>query len=375
MFERFTDRARRSVVLAQEESRSLRHNYIGCEHVLLGVLAAGGSPGATGLAEAGFDLDGVRARITPGPADQATSGHIPFTPSAKKTLELSLREALRLDHNYIGAEHIVLGLLGVDDFAIEDLAPAGFTRAALREAVLRAIAAAPAPAPEDTPSVWRVRPAAGDPQLRELEAKLRELRRAKDEAIERRDIESAVFLQEQEKALLANQANAVRRYLDTTPSTMVRGRVYICYRIEEEGVAGRLYDGLVREIAPAMVVMDAALADPGRDPIEAIMTAVASCEYVLVVIGPSWLDSRVGDGGRRLDLVDDEVRLALLAAEGRGRTVIPVLVRGADQPTTGQLPAAIAALAEAEPVRLNHLSFTTDLTRLLQRVGRTGEAA
>jgi hypothetical protein len=156
---------------------------------------------------------------------------------------------------------------------------------------------------------------------------------------------------------------------------MVRGRVYICYRIEEEGVAGRLYDGLVREIAPAMVVMDAALADPGRDPIEAIMTAVASCEYVLVVIGPSWLDSRVGDGGRRLDLVDDEVRLALLAAEGRGRTVIPVLVRGADQPTTGQLPAAIAALAEAEPVRLNHLSFTTDLTRLLQRVGRTGEAA
>src|SRR5215831_17810506 len=129
MFERFTDRARRSVVLAQEESRLLRHNYIGCEHILLGVLSAGGSPGATALAETGFELEAVRARITPGPADQQVAGHIPFTPTAKKTLELSLREALRLDHNYIGAEHIVLGLLGVVNFAIEDLAPDGFTRA------------------------------------------------------------------------------------------------------------------------------------------------------------------------------------------------------------------------------------------------------
>jgi hypothetical protein len=156
---------------------------------------------------------------------------------------------------------------------------------------------------------------------------------------------------------------------------MVKGRVYISYRPDDEGFAGRLHDALVRVITPAMVVMDAALADPGRDPIEAAMTAVASCEYVLVVIGPSWLDSRVTDGGRRLDLVDDEVRLAMLAAEGRGRAVIPVLVRGADQPTIDQLPAAIAGLAAGEAVRLNHLSFTTDLTRLLQRLGRTGEAA
>src|SRR5262249_54751420 len=126
MFERFTDRARASVVLAQEEARGLRHGYIGPEHVLLGVLAAGSSPGAAGLAETGFEIEAVRARITPGASDQPPSGHIPFTPAAKKTLERSLREALRLDHNYIGAEHIVLGLLDLNDFAIEDLAPDGF---------------------------------------------------------------------------------------------------------------------------------------------------------------------------------------------------------------------------------------------------------
>jgi hypothetical protein len=370
MFERFADRARASVVLAQEEAR---HGYIGPEQILLGVLAAGSSPGAVALAETGFEIEAVRARFAPGASDRPPAGHIPFTAAAKKTLERSPRESLRLDHNYIGAEHIVLGLVDIDDFAIEDLAPGGFTRAGLREAVLRAITAAPAPAPEETPSIWR--PAEGDARLRELQAELREVRRAKDDAIERRDIESAVLLREEEKALLAQQAHAMGRYLDTSPSTMVKGRVYIGYRPADEGVAGRLHDALIQAITPAMVVMDAARSDPGRDPTEATMSAVASCEYILVVIDPSWLDSRVADGRRQLDVVDDEVHLALLACEGRPRPVIPILVQGADQPTADQLPATIAGLAEAEPVRLNHLSFVADVTRLLRRVGRTDEAA
>jgi ATP-dependent Clp protease ATP-binding subunit ClpC len=375
MFERFTDRARRCVVLAQEESRGLRHNYIGPEHVLLGILAVGDSPGATALVETGFGVEGVRARITPGATGQDPSGHIPFTPAAKRTLEMSLREALKLHHNFIGTEHIVLGLLQVEDFAIEDLAPDGFDREELREAVLRTIGAtSPATADEDPP-MWRAPRRATDPWLRQLEARLRDVRRAKDEAIDARDIEQAVFLREQERALLANQANTLRRVFDDQPSTMVKGRVYLSYRVEDEGIAGRVHDFLARSITPAMVFMDAARSQPDRDPIEATMSAVLTSEYILVLIGPSWLDSRVADGQRHIDQVDDEVRLALLAAQGRGRTVIPLLVHGASQPTTELLPPAIAELATAEPLRLEHLSFAADMARLLPRIGHADEAA
>jgi ATP-dependent Clp protease ATP-binding subunit ClpC len=113
LFERFTDRARRVVVLAQEEARLLNHNYIGTEHILLGLIHEGEGVAAKALESLGISLEAVRAQVEEiiGHGGQAPSGHIPFTPRAKKVLELSLREALQLGHNYIGTEHILLGLI------------------------------------------------------------------------------------------------------------------------------------------------------------------------------------------------------------------------------------------------------------------------
>ncbi|MEV4348926.1 ATP-dependent Clp protease ATP-binding subunit, partial [Actinoplanes sp. NPDC049596] len=113
MFERFTDRARRVVVLAQEEARMLNHNYIGTEHILLGLIHEGEGAAAKALESLGVSLEGVRQQVEQviGQGQEAPGGHIPFTPRAKKVLELSLREALQLGHNYIGTEHILLGLI------------------------------------------------------------------------------------------------------------------------------------------------------------------------------------------------------------------------------------------------------------------------
>jgi ATP-dependent Clp protease ATP-binding subunit ClpC len=113
VFERFTDRARRVVVLAQEEARLLNHNYIGTEHILLGLLNEGEGIAAQALESLDIDLASVREEVVKiiGQGQQSPSGHIPFTPRAKKVLELSLREALQLGHNYIGTEHILLGLI------------------------------------------------------------------------------------------------------------------------------------------------------------------------------------------------------------------------------------------------------------------------
>ena len=113
MFERFTDRARRVVVLAQEEARLLNHSYIGTEHILLGLIHEGEGVAAKALESLNISLEAVRAQVEEiiGQGGSSPSGHIPFTPRAKKVLELSLREALQLGHNYIGTEHILLGLI------------------------------------------------------------------------------------------------------------------------------------------------------------------------------------------------------------------------------------------------------------------------
>jgi ATP-dependent Clp protease ATP-binding subunit ClpA len=113
MFERFTDRARRVVVLAQEESRMLNHNYIGTEHILLGLISEGDGVAARVIKTMGISLEAVRSQVEDviGQGSAAPTGHIPFTPRAKKVLELSLREALQLGHNYIGTEHLLLGLV------------------------------------------------------------------------------------------------------------------------------------------------------------------------------------------------------------------------------------------------------------------------
>ena len=113
MFERFTDRARRVVVLAQEEARLLNHNYIGTEHILLGLIHVGEGVAAKALESLGISLEKVRQQVEEiiGAGQSPPSGHIPFTARAKKVLELSLREAIQLGHNYIGTEHILLGLI------------------------------------------------------------------------------------------------------------------------------------------------------------------------------------------------------------------------------------------------------------------------
>jgi ATP-dependent Clp protease ATP-binding subunit ClpC len=113
MFERFTERARRVVVHAQEEARDLNHSYIGTEHLLLGLMREPDSAAARALRDLDIGQDAVRERVVEivGRGSGAPSGHIPFTPRAKKVLELSLREALQLSHNYIGTEHILLGLI------------------------------------------------------------------------------------------------------------------------------------------------------------------------------------------------------------------------------------------------------------------------
>ena len=113
MFERFTDRARRVVILAQEEARLLNHNYIGTEHILLGLIHEHEGVAAKALESLDISLESVRAQVEEiiGRGGITPSGHIPFTPRAKKVLELSLRESLQLGHNYIGTEHILLGLL------------------------------------------------------------------------------------------------------------------------------------------------------------------------------------------------------------------------------------------------------------------------
>jgi ATP-dependent Clp protease ATP-binding subunit ClpA len=113
MFERFTNRARATVVHAQEEARLLRHNYIGTEHILLGLIRESEGIAAKALGALGVSLEGVRQQVIEiiGEGNESPSGHIPFTPRAKKVLELSLREALQLKHNYIGTEHILLGVI------------------------------------------------------------------------------------------------------------------------------------------------------------------------------------------------------------------------------------------------------------------------
>src|SRR3954454_6581634 len=113
MFERFTERARQGVVLAQEEARTLKHNYIGTEHILLGLLREEEGLAARVLESLDITVERVRAQVVRivGSGEEVTSGQIPFTPRAKKVLELALREALSLGHNYIGTEHILLGLV------------------------------------------------------------------------------------------------------------------------------------------------------------------------------------------------------------------------------------------------------------------------
>src|SRR5215207_5475085 len=142
MFERFTDRARRVVVLAQEEARLLNHNYIGTEHLLLGLIHEQEGVAARALTELGISLETIRVEVVEiiGRGESPPAGHIPFTPRAKKVLELSLREALQLGHNYIGTEHILLGLIREGEgVAAQLLVKLGGSRDRVRQQVIQVL--------------------------------------------------------------------------------------------------------------------------------------------------------------------------------------------------------------------------------------------
>jgi ATP-dependent Clp protease ATP-binding subunit ClpC len=140
MFERFTDRARNVVVLAQEEARLLKHNYIGTEHILLGLARESDGLAAKALEALGISLEAAREQVVEiiGRGERSPSGHIPFTPRAKKVLELSLREALQFGHNYIGTEHLLLGLIREGEgVAAQVLVRLGGDLSAIRQQVIR----------------------------------------------------------------------------------------------------------------------------------------------------------------------------------------------------------------------------------------------
>jgi ATP-dependent Clp protease ATP-binding subunit ClpA len=142
MFERFTDQSRRAVVLAQEEATRFDHNYIGTEHLLAGLRREERSAAARALESAGITLDAIRGEIETlvGRGPQAPSGHIPFTPQAKKCLELSLRQALKLDHRHIDTGHLLLALISQDDcVAVRVLGGIGTDLEQLRAQVIREI--------------------------------------------------------------------------------------------------------------------------------------------------------------------------------------------------------------------------------------------
>jgi ClpA/ClpB-like protein len=152
MFERFTDRARRVVVLAQHEARALGHNYIGTEHLLLGLTREREAVAGRALESLGISLEAVRAQVEDiiGRGTDKPSEHIPFTPRAKKVLELALREALQLSHNYIGTEHILLGLIREGEgVAAQVLAELGGSLDRVRESVVLTISGTAGPVPSE----------------------------------------------------------------------------------------------------------------------------------------------------------------------------------------------------------------------------------
>jgi ATP-dependent Clp protease ATP-binding subunit ClpA len=156
VFERFTDRARRVLVLAQEEARLLKHNFIGTEHILLGLMHEGEGKAAKALESLGISLEAVRAKVeeTVGPIGSPREENVPFTPRAKKALELSLREALQLGHQYIGTEHLLLGLLREGEgVAVQVLVALGPDPARIRQEVMTVLSGA---LPSESTQTWHV---------------------------------------------------------------------------------------------------------------------------------------------------------------------------------------------------------------------------
>jgi ATP-dependent Clp protease ATP-binding subunit ClpA len=222
MFKRFTDRARRVVVFAQDEARGLNHNWIGTEHLLLAVLREGQGVGAKALEAMQISLEATRQQVESiigRGQNPVGDGHIPFTPRAKKVLELSLREALQLGHNYIGTEHILLGLIREGDgVAAQVLVRLGADLNRVRQQVIQLTAGRPlgegAPGPEVQArlDVVEIRLAVLEhrvgtgPDTSDLDEQIAQVRREKESAVDARDYEQAAARRNREKELLAAKA-------------------------------------------------------------------------------------------------------------------------------------------------------------------------
>jgi ATP-dependent Clp protease ATP-binding subunit ClpC len=207
MFERFTDRARRVIVLAQEEARLLNHDWIGTEHLLLGLAREGQGVAAKALEVLGVRLEALRSQVESiiGRGQMAPSGHIPFTPRAKKVLELSLRESKQLGHNYIGTEHILLGLIREGEgVAAQVLVKLGADQARVRQQVIELLSGS-AGGPGAAAGTRLGRLSVPD-EVREAEEQLDQVRRQKVAAIEAQDFERAAALRDQELRLLEGLA-------------------------------------------------------------------------------------------------------------------------------------------------------------------------
>ena len=240
MFERFTDRSRRVIVLAQEEARTLDHNYIGTEHILLGLIRETDGHAARALESLGISLDAVRQQVEEiiGRGQEAPSGHVPFTPRAKKVLALSLRESLQLGHNYIGTEHILLGLIREGDgVAAQVLVRLGADLNRVRQQVIQLLhgyqgqdvesagsrpgGRAPADLPDDALARFDAldrrltaleRWVSMQPDLEDLDQEIAQVRRDKQDAAARQDSGAATALRDKEKQLLADRADREKEW-------------------------------------------------------------------------------------------------------------------------------------------------------------------
>jgi ATP-dependent Clp protease ATP-binding subunit ClpA len=240
MFERFTDAARRVVVLAQEEARVLNHNYIGTEHILLALLREGDGVAARALGSLGITEEAARQQVEeitgrgePGPQ----RGHIPFTPRGKKILQLSLREAIALGHAYIGTEHILLGLLREDDgVAIRVLNGLGVEPNRVRQQVIQLVSARRVQQEPETGRAagrgkrkllselrgrldaldWRLsvleQRVGTSPDLAQLDQEITQVRIDKESAIEAQDFEHAAVLRDREQQLLGDKAARLQEW-------------------------------------------------------------------------------------------------------------------------------------------------------------------
>jgi len=234
MFERFTDRARRVVVLAQEEARMLNHNYIGSEHILIALIRESGGVAAQALESLGITEEAARQQveeITGRGQQDPPWGHIPFTPRAKKILQLSMREAIALGHAYIGTEHILLGLLREDDgAAIRVLNGLGVDPNRVRQQVIQLVSARRIQKEPGTGRSagrgkrkllselrgrldsleWRLsvleQRVGTAPDLAQLDQEVTQVRRDKESAIDAQDFENAAVLRDREQQLLGDKA-------------------------------------------------------------------------------------------------------------------------------------------------------------------------